>query len=102
MDTQWGGDLSSDKTEDNDKLRFFNLIFHKDNSNRLHHLSIGITSRNQLEDPKLTLKGIFQLLALDFNNGDFWVSLPPKSMDLDEEEQVHGHGCAGKLAGWSL
>ena len=25
-----------------------------------------------------------------------------RSMDLDEEEQVHGHGCAGKLAGWSL
>ena len=86
MDTQWGGDLSSDKTEDNDKLRVFGLLFHEDNSDKLHRLSVGITSRNQLEDPELSLKGIFQLLALDFNNGGFYVSLPPKSLDLDEDD----------------
>ena len=81
-----GGELSSDKTEDNDKLRLFGLLFHEDNSDKLHRLSIGITSRNQLEDPELTLKGIFQLLALDFNNGDIWVTLPPKSTDHDKDD----------------
>ena len=86
MDTQWGGNLSSDKMEDNDKLRVFGLLFHEDNSDKLYCLSIGITSRNQLEDPKLTLKGIFQLLALDFNNGNIWVTLPPKSTDLNKDD----------------
>ena len=63
------------KTEDNDKLRLFGLLFHEDNSDKLHCLSIRITSCNQSEDPDLILKGLFQLLALDFNNGDFYVQL---------------------------
>ena len=49
-------------------------------------MSIGITSRNQLEDPNLVLKGLFQLLALDFNNGDLYIQLPDKSTDLNEDD----------------
>ena len=86
MDTQWGGETLSEKTEDNDKLRLFGLLFHEDNSDKLHRLSIGITSRNQLEDPDLVLKGLFQLLALDFNNGDLYIQLPDKSTDLNEDD----------------
>ena len=74
------------KTEDNDKLRLFGLLFHENNSNKLHRLSVGITSRNQLDDPSLQLKGLFQLIALDFNNGNLKISLPPKASDLDEWE----------------
>ena len=57
MDNQWGENNQSQKTEDNDKLRLFRLLFHENNSDKLHRLSVGITSRNQLEDPSLQLKG---------------------------------------------
>ena len=49
-----------------------------------------------------------KLLTVSISNITYLRSMFPeeayinRSMDLDEEEQVHGHGCAGKLAGWSL
>ena len=63
--TQWGEHISAEKTEDNDKLRLFGLLFLESNLDKLHRLSLGVTWRNQLEDPDLILKGLFQLLAID-------------------------------------
>ena len=86
ISTQWGATISADKTEDNDKLRLFGLLFLERNLDKLHRLSKGVTGRNQLEDPDLLLKGLFSLLAIDFNNDTTIVELPSKSSDLNENE----------------
>ena len=86
ISTQWGATISADKTEDNDKLRLFGLLFLESNLDKLHCLSLGVTGRNQLEDPDLLLKGLFELLAMDFNNEMTIVQLPSKSSDLNENE----------------
>ena len=87
--TQWGEHISAEKTEDNDKLRLFGLLFLESNLDKLHRLSLGVTGRNQLEDPDLILKGLFQLLAIDFNNENIKVDLPSKSTDLNSDELDH-------------
>ena len=86
ISTQWGEHISADKTEDNDKLRLFGLLFLEANLDKLHRLPLGVTGRNQLEDPDLLLKGLFQLLAIAFNNKNVIVQLPTKSADLNEDE----------------
>ena len=87
--TQWGEHISAEKTEDNDKLRLFGLLFLESNLDKLHRLSLGVTWWNQLEDPDLILKGLFQLLAIDFNNENIKVDLPSKSTDLNSYELDH-------------
>ena len=50
ISTQWGEHVSSaDKTEDNDKLRLFGLLFLEQNLDKLHRLSLGVTGRDCLE-----------------------------------------------------
>ena len=87
ISTQWGEHVSSaDKTEDNDKLRLFGLLFLEQNLDKLHRLSLGVTGREQLEDPDLLLKGLFQLLAMDYNNENVRVHLPLKASDITDAE----------------
>ena len=87
ISTQWGEHVSSaDKTEDNDKLRLFGLLFLEQNLDKLHRLSLGVTGREQLEDPDLLLKGLFQLLAMDYNNENVRVHLPLKASDINDAE----------------
>ena len=78
--------MSSEKTEDNDKLRLFGLLFLENNLDKLHRLSMGVTGRNQLEDPDLRLKGLYQLIAIDFNNDKIMIELPSKSSDIKVDE----------------
>ena len=47
---------------------------------------MGVTGRNQLEDPDLRLKGLYQLLAIDFNNDKIMIELPSKVLDANVEE----------------
>ena len=87
--TQWGEHISADKTEENDKLRLFGLLFLVSNLGKLRWLSFGVTGRNQLKDPDLLLKGLFQLLAIDFNNENIQVDLLSKSTNLNADELDH-------------
>ena len=79
----WGYKVASQSTEDNDKLRVSGLLFLECNVEQLLRLAMGVTKRVQLEDQTLTLRGIFELLALQFNNEQIVVSYPEISSDVD-------------------
>jgi hypothetical protein len=82
LHTGWGCNINADIITDNDKLRLVCLLFHDGNIDKLHRLVDGVTNRNQLDDPNLSPRGIFENLALDFNNGNIQLSLPPKTHDI--------------------
>ena len=88
LESQWGTALSSDNVEDNDKVRLFGLLFLDRNADKLHRLLMGVSNRSQLEDPNLVLKGLFELLALEFNNNEIVIPLPEKSCDLNNDELI--------------
>ena len=68
MDIMWGCKVASQSTENNDKVRVFGLLFLECNMEQLLCLAMGVTKRGQLKDQTLTLRGIFELLAIQFNN----------------------------------
>ena len=55
-----------------------------ENEEKLLRVSRGVTDCKQLEDPDLVPKGLFQLLALDFNNSDVVAELPMKALGVDD------------------
>jgi len=88
METQWGEGISADTITENDKLRFFYLIFTADDS--ASKLQCLLIIRNELEDPMLTLRAIFQFLALDFNNAAIKVELPDAACDIEDLDANDG------------
>ena len=83
VDTMWGRKVTSQSTEDNDKVRLFGLLFLEANEEQLLRLAMGVTKRSQFEDQTPTLRGIFELLAIQFNNEQIVVSYSEKSVDVD-------------------
>ena len=49
----------------------------------LQRLSDGVTSRDSLDNPSLSLKQIFVEIALAFNNDEIVVTLPDEAYDLE-------------------
>ena len=78
MDAIWGRKVASQSTEENNKVRPSGLSFLEDNVEQLLRLAMGVTKRSQLEDQTLTLRGIFELLAIQLNNEQIVVSYPKK------------------------
>ena len=85
IETLWGIENTSLVTEDNDKIRLIGILFLDTNSDKLYRLAQGVHSKNDLDDPSMNIKGVFQLLALDFNNNDIHISLPDEAEDMEED-----------------
>ena len=83
METMWGADSTSASLEDNDKLRLIGLLFLERNSDKLYRLAQGVNSRNDIDDPGLSPRSIFQFLSLDFNNNDINSELPDEAVDIE-------------------
>ena len=52
-------------------------------------LDMEVTKKSQLEDQTLTLRRIFELLAIQFNNEQIIVSYPEKSSDVDGMSNIN-------------
>ena len=83
LKNQWGGaDIAA--MTDNDKLRVFGLLLSREENKYIaQRLCHGIKDRQQFEDPKFRLQEMMQKIALDFNDEDIRVELPPDAEDLD-------------------
>ena len=55
----------------------------EDNSDKLYCLAKGGNNRNDLNDPGLSPRGIFQVLSLNFNNNEIILELPDEAVDID-------------------
>ena len=81
---QWGGADVAAMT-DGDKLRVFGLLLAREENKYIaQRLCDRIKDRQHFEDPRFRLQEMMQKLALDFNNEDIRVELPPDAEDLDD------------------
>ena len=79
----WSADVGAATTKDNDKIQLICVLFCKENNDKLYRLSQGVSNRVDLNDPLLSLKAIFQIFALDFNNSELKMELPPEASDIN-------------------
>ena len=87
IETMWGCEIASGTIVDNDKIRLIGLLFIDNNSDKLYRLAQGVNNRQDIDDPALSPRAIFELLSLDFNNNEIILELPDEVMDID--------GCEG-------
>ena len=72
----WGKDSVSLTPHTNDRVRLFGIVMARPEfRGSLQQLSDGVTSRDSLDNPSLSLKQIFVEIALAFNNDVFWKTL---------------------------
>ena len=83
----WGKDSISLAPHPNDRVRLYGIVMSIPQYRFvLQRLCDGVTSRDALDNPELSLKQIFVDIVLAFNNEELKVIFPDEAYDL---ESIH-------------
>ena len=86
----WGNCAVDLTPHPNDRLRLFGIVFGEPSFRpQLQRLCEGVTSRDSLDNPGLSIKQIFVELTLSFNNDDVLVTVPQDAYDLDNIDSLN-------------
>ena len=84
LQRMWGESRPCMQLQHNDRVRVYGLVMAKEDNREIYQrLAEGVTSRRSLDDPALSLKQMFQNIAVEFNNDDIMVELPADAFDMD-------------------
>ena len=80
----WGKDSISLAPHPNDRVRLYGIVMAIPEFRfALQRLCDGVTNRDELDNPELSLKQIFVEVALAFNNEEVEVNFPDEAYDLE-------------------
>ena len=72
-----------------DRTSLFGIVINiPENREIIQHLGEIVTNRQGIDDPSLSLKQVFNLVQLSFNNLDVLISSPTKASDLENIEAI--------------
>ena len=80
----WGRDSISLAPHPNDQVQLYGIVMSiPEFQFTLQRLCDGVTSRDTLDDPGLSLKHFFVEIALAFNNEEIVVHVPDEAYDIE-------------------